>query len=212
MAPGEPVFGGRRRARAAAAGPARAPWQGAGTRRRMLLVALVIGQTALATYFMSGALPYEGTAAPLEAGLLALFVVLFAWVSAGFWTAMAGFLVLVFGDDRHAVSARGSGAAPLDPAARAAVVMPICNENVARVFAGLRATYRSLERTGLAEHFDFFVLSDSSEPDTRAAESQAWRDLCRSLGAPGPVFYRWRRHRIQKKARNRAGLCRRCGP
>ncbi len=214
MAPREPVFGRRRRSRAGAAGPARAPWQGAGTRRRMLLVALVIGQTALATYFMSGALPYEGTAggaAPLEAALLALFVVLFAWVSAGFWTAMAGFLVLVFGDDRHAVSARSSGAAPIDPAARTAVVMPICNENVARVFAGLRATYRSLERTGLAEHFDFFVLSDSSEPDTRAAESQAWRDLCRSLGAAGRLFYRWRRHRIKKKAGNVADFCRRWG-
>jgi membrane glycosyltransferase len=39
-------------------------------------------------------------------------------------------------------------------AARTAIIMPICNENVARVFAGLRAIYDSLARTGELKHFD----------------------------------------------------------
>ncbi len=188
----------------------RSAWHAAGTRRRALLLALIAAQTALATYFMAGVLPYDGSR-PLEAALLVVFAILFAWVSAGFWTALAGFGVLIAGGERHALSARSAGRAPIDPAARTALIMPICNENVQRVFAGLRATYRSLENTGELEHFDFFVLSDSSDPDTRVAEAQAWQDHCRTLGAAGRLFYRWRRHRIKKKAGNVADFCRRWG-
>jgi membrane glycosyltransferase len=89
--------------------------------------------------------------------------------------------------------------------------MPICNEDVTRVFAGLRATYRSLERTGELRHFDFFVLSDSGDAAIRAAEEQAWSEACRDLGAAARLYYRWRRHRIKKKAGNVADFCRRWG-
>ncbi|HBO78242.1 MAG TPA: hypothetical protein DD502_08800, partial [Cupriavidus sp.] len=64
--------------------------------RRWFLLALVVIQTALATYFMAKVLPYHG-ADPLEVAILVLFAVLFSWVSAGFWTAMMGFLVLAKG-------------------------------------------------------------------------------------------------------------------
>jgi membrane glycosyltransferase len=89
--------------------------------------------------------------------------------------------------------------------------MPICNEHVARVFAGLRATYESVARVGALPHFDFFILSDSSEPDTLAAERHAWRDLCESVEGFGHVFYRWRRHHIKRKSGNVADFCRRWG-
>lgn len=39
--------------------------------------------------------------------------------------------------------------------------MPICNEDVNRVFAGLRATWESVKATGNAKHFDVYILSDS---------------------------------------------------
>src|SRR5687768_5252162 len=81
----------------------RGAWHGTGTVRRTALLALIAGQTALAAYFMTGVLPYGGSE-PLEVALLVLFAILFAWVSAGFWTAMAGFLVLVGGGERHAIS------------------------------------------------------------------------------------------------------------
>ena len=35
------------------------------------------------------------------------------------------------------------------------------------VYEGLRATYESLEKTGQLERFDFFILSDSTDPDKR---------------------------------------------
>jgi membrane glycosyltransferase len=181
-----------------------------GALRRAGLLALTIGQTWIATDFMTTVLPYQGRQ-PLEIAILVLFVLLFGWVSAGFWTALAGFFLLFTGKDRYAISSRAPGTGPIDPSARTAVVMPICNEDVPRVFAGLRATYESLARTGQLQHFDFFVLSDSADPDKRVAEQAAWLDLCRAVNGFGRVFYRWRRIRIKRKSGNVADFCRRWG-
>lgn len=185
-------------------------WHPAGSHRRWFLLGLVVAQTTLATYFMAKVLPYHG-ADPLEVAILALFAILFSWVSAGFWTAMMGFLVLARGGDRHLISRSAAPDAPIDPSARTAVIMPIANEDVTRVFAGLRATYESLERSGDLAHFDFFVLSDSGNPDLRTAEHDAWMEICRAVGGFGRIFYRWRRHRVKRKTGNVADFCRRWG-
>ena len=90
--------------------------------------------------------------------------------------------------------------------------MPICNEDVTRVFAGLRATYESLARTGELDRFDFFVLSDSNDPDAASAELDAWNALCETLAdAKRRIFYRRRQHRIKRKSGNIADFCRRWG-
>jgi membrane glycosyltransferase len=185
------------------------PWQRAGALRRLALAALSVLQAGVGTWFMSSVLPYKG-AEPLEAAVLAVFAVLFWWVSAGFWTALMGFWVLLRGD-RFCITANLSSQQPIAPDARTALVMPICNEDVRRVFAGLRATWQSLARSGAAAHFDLFVLSDSSDADARVAERHAWAQMCRDLGCGERVFYRWRRHRIKRKSGNVADFCRRWG-
>jgi membrane glycosyltransferase len=185
-------------------------WHRAAAVRRIVLLALVVAQTIFATDYMSAVLPYHGRQ-PLEIGVLALFAILFLWVSAGFWTAIAGFVVQFRGRDRYAISARTGDGVPIGAGARTAIVMPICNENVARVFAGLRATHDSLARTGAIDRFDFFVLSDSSDPELRIAEREAWLDLCRRANGFGRIFYRRRQHRIKRKSGNVADFCRRWG-
>ena len=178
--------------------------------RRLILLALMLGQTILATNFMCQVLPYHG-GQTLEVVVLILFALLFLWVSAGFWTAIMGFIQLLFAGNRCLVAADNASAARIAANRRTAIVMPICNENVARVFAGLRATYRSLHETGALEHFDFYVLSDSNNPDCRVAEIAAWHNARRDLDGAGQLFYRWRRHRIKKKSGNVADFCRRWG-
>src|SRR5436190_972119 len=148
------------------------PWQRVGAARRFALLGLVLAQTWFATSFMAAILPYHGRP-PLEFALVSLFAVLFAWISAGFWTAIAGFVLLWAGGDRFAISrtlGKTAAAAPLAEDARIAIVMPVANEDIRRVFAGVRAMYESLAQTPDAGHFDFFVLSDSSDPDTRVGE------------------------------------------
>jgi len=203
MAPAEPDAGwipARRRRH----------WLRSAVLRRCALGLLVTLQTAFCTDYMAHILPYQGTQ-PLEIAILAFFAILCAWVAVGFWTALSGFGLLVSGHDRHAITARVPLETPLAPAARCAVIMPICNEDVTRVFAGLRATYDSVARTDALANFDFFVLSDSNDPDTRVAELDAWASLCRDANAFSRVFYRWRRHRIKRKSGNVADFCRRWG-
>jgi membrane glycosyltransferase len=187
-------------------------WRRQAAHRRLILVTLIVTQTLVATDYMALVLPYHGRQ-PLELAMLVLFGVLFAWISAGFWTALAGFWLLARGRDRYAISRRMTGDGPLSipPDARTAIVMPICSEDVPRVFAGLRATYESLRETGALDRFDFFVLSDTANADARVAELDAWFALCRAVDGFGRVFYRWRQHRIKRKSGNVADFCRRWG-
>lgn len=181
-----------------------------GSLRRLVLVFMMLAQTVVATYFMSAVLPYHG-AKPMEMLTLALFAILFCWVSAGFWTAMAGFLVLMRGTDRYVISREDAVPGPISANTRTAIVMPICNEDVTRVFAGLRATFESVKQGGELERFDFYVLSDSGDPDICTAELDAWVTLSRTLGAFGRIFYRHRRRRVKRKSGNIDDFCRRWG-
>ena len=179
--------------------------------RRTIFSVLVLVQTALFSYYMTDrVLPYHGRE-PLELAILSLATILFVWISLGFWTALSGFVLLCFGRDRHSITRSAKPDTQLSAEARTAVIMPICNEHVARVFAGLRGTYESLAATGDGRHFDFFILSDSNEPDTLIAERRAWFDLCTAVGGFGQIFYRWRKHRVKRKSGNVADFCRRWG-
>ncbi len=190
------------------------PARGAGQRRRFVLLALSLAPAIYATYVMSGLLPQEASSLP-EMALLAVFAILSCWLAAGFWTAMMGFVVLLRGGDRHLISRTAVEPGALPAAARTAVVMPICNEDVKRVFAGLRATIESVARADALASFDFFILSDSNEPDTCVAELDAWNALRETLNDQLSIdvqlFYRRRERRVKRKSGNIDDFCRRWG-
>jgi len=209
-----------------------ARWRWVGSMRRYILLALMIGQTLVAGWYMKGILPYQGwsfvdleevmhqpllqTATQvwpyaLQTTILILFGILFCWVSAGFWTALMGFLELLTGRDKYRISGSSAGNEPIEKGARTALVMPICNEDVPRVFAGLRATFESVAATGDLDRFDFFVLSDTNDTDIAVAEQQAWLDVCRETNGFGRIFYRRRRRRVKRKSGNLDDFCRRWG-
>jgi membrane glycosyltransferase len=188
------------------------PWEAAARRRRRVLLATV-GALALLALLLQAAPPPAAITVPWLAHV-ALATLLFAWVGSGLVTALMGMWVMLRGD-RHAL-ALPAAQRPIDKAARTAVVMPICNEDIATVFSGLRATCESLAATGTLALFDFYVLSDTADPALRAAEQRAWERLRRLLGDAavaegGRVFYRWRRRRTRRKAGNVADFCRRWG-
>ena len=189
-------------------------WQGAAQRRRWTFALLTVLSTTLATTLFAGVQPdYDN--AWLGYGQMALFALLSAWVVTGFMTGMMGFWVMLRGD-RHALSAKSVASAQLSPEARTAIIMPICNEDVATVFAGLRATCESVAATGHGATFDVFVLSDSYDKDIAKAERAAWEDLRSALAEHGQqpqvqVYYRLRTRRSHRKAGNVADFCRRWG-
>ena len=186
------------------------PWLRSARRRRRLLALLVLLPTIVATGFMTEVLPHQG-GTWLEVAIALVFGLLFGWISIGFWTALIGFGLLV-GRDRFAITNTiADPPTPIAPEARTAIVMPICEEPVARTFAGLRAVYRSLERTGALDRFDFFVLSDTGSPNTWIDEEEAWLCWCRATSGFGRIFYRRRKARVARKSGNVADFCRRWG-
>ncbi len=190
------------------------PWQNAANLRRAVFIALTLAWTMVAGLMFLDLQP-EGANPWLQTGQLLLFVVLSAWVLTGFVTALMGFWVSIFGD-RHTLRAADVRDHAMNPEARTAIIMPICNEDVATVFAGLRATCDSLAATGEAQVFDVFVLSDSYDPATQRAERAAWENLRAELAAQNgraavEVYYRLRTRRTHRKAGNVADFCRRWG-
>ncbi|MDB5972426.1 MAG: mdoH [Hydrocarboniphaga sp.] len=185
-------------------------WRWAGLVRRLVLLGFVLGQTYIAVYLMTAVLPYHGSHW-LEMCILVLYAILFAWVGSGFWTALMGFWVLLWGRDKYSINGSTPTDVPIAEGTRTAILVPIFNEDVARVFAGVRATYDSIARTGKLRHFEFFVLSDTIDSDTRVAELQAWLTMCREVNGFDHIHYRRRTHRIRRKSGNVADWCRRWG-
>ncbi|CBL44861.1 Membrane glycosyltransferase [gamma proteobacterium HdN1] len=186
------------------------PWRMRAMIRRFLLTALVLSQATLGTHYALAVLPYHGGDA-LEIALAALFALLFTWISIGFWFAIYGFFLRRMGGDSLSLWKRHHKNLHLAPMARTAIVMPIYHEPVERTLGGLRAVYLSLKEAGMIEHFDFFICSDSRNPDIWLSEQATWYKLCQELGAEGKLFYRRRSLNMRYKSGNIADFLRRWG-
>jgi len=95
--------------------------------------------------------------------------------------------------------------------AKTAVIMPVFNEECAHVFASLRVMFDALQEKGVIDYFNFFVLSDSNDPENWLEEELCWAKLVRETKGYGSIFYRRRRMGIKRKSGNVADFCRRWG-
>ncbi|MHB1565275.1 MAG: glucans biosynthesis glucosyltransferase MdoH [Acidiferrobacter sp.] len=170
-----------------------------------LLALLVLMPSVVASQFMLQVLPHPGFLI-LNGALATVFGLLFGWISIGLWISVAGALVLLW----HRASTDRSDPVAMG-GARTALVMPVFREDPIRVCAGLETVYRSLAGTGRMAEFDFFILSDSNDPDVLVEEEVAWAALCARLPPSARVFYRRRRSNIKRKSGNIADFCRRWG-
>ncbi len=145
-----------------------------------------------------------GAITTLKWALLILFVVNFSWISLAFTSAVLGFVWLI--------ARRGRPPAlPTAMATRTAVVMPIYNETPSRVFGALQAIHEDVETTGLGGGFDWFLLSDTTNPDLWIAEERAFLAMRRRLDPNARVYYRRRARNTSRKAGNIADFVTRWG-
>ena len=148
----------------------------------------------------------------LELVILALFATTFGWIVIPFWNAVFGLVLILRRCDPVSLQPIGDereGSGPIR--SRTALVMPVHNEDPARVTAGMAAILRSLIRTGHAPHFDLFLLSDTTDPSIAAAEQEAWASLTRQVGHVTGLHYRRRPSNAGRKAGNLADFCQRWG-
>lgn len=139
----------------------------------------------------------------LQYVLLVLFTVNFSWIALAFTSAVLGFFGLLFN--------RGPSGRVETLKHRTVVVMPIYNESSARTFAALAAIRESVEATGLGGHFDYFIVSDTTNPDVWIAEERAFLALRQRLGPDARVYYRHRPKNHHRKAGNIADFVTRWG-
>lgn len=133
--------------------------------------------------------------------LLVLFIILFLLTAVGCMHGVYGFFIRLFGTKRRITGLKPYKEQSMEGTSTA-IIFPIYNEDSVRVLEGLRATYESLERTGQIGKFDFFILSDSTNPDRWVEEESNWCELVRDLDALGKIYYRRRLFNEERKSGN----------
>lgn len=165
------------------------------------------GALALTLYgvFEMYAVVSVGTTTFLQYVLVALFTVNFSWIALAFTSAAAGFLYLLIGGRRK----KTPDTTPLRN--KTAILMPVYNEETARVFAAVQAIRESVDATGHGAAFDYFVLSDSTRPEAWVAEERAMLAMRERLGPDHRFYYRHRPKNTHRKAGNIADFVTRWG-
>lgn len=174
--------------------------------RRMLVFGGTVLLTATGGYEMYEVLQVGGVTV-LEAMVLALFVALLAWIAFSFMSALAGFFVLFGRTTRFSPFARCDSASL---SSKTAMLFPSYNENPKHLVARLQAMIESVRETGWGAHFDWFLLSDSTDPDIWIDEELQFLRLRRVCGTEH-VFYRHRANNTGRKSGNIAEWVNRFG-
>lgn len=161
---------------------------------------LIMLATALLT-FAGVAEMYEvlkvGGVTVLEGIVLVLFAALFAWVALSFVSGLAGFAALLRGwRDNLEIDPDG----PLPAVSRkVAMLLPSYNEDPQTVFARLQATRESTDATGSGAQFDWYILSDTTDPAVWAHEEKCFAALAADNDR---LFYRHRADNHARKSGN----------
>jgi membrane glycosyltransferase len=176
--------------------------------RRTVVLSGTAILTAAGCYEMYRVLQVGGVTV-LEAIILALFVLLFAWIAFSFMSALAGFAVLLARKSDELGFDTGATLPPIH--SRTAMLLPTYNEDAHAVLARLRATFESVEETGHGARFDWFILSDTTDPQIWIAEEKCFLELRQEVGSAAAIFYRHRPENTARKSGNIEEWVRRFG-
>jgi membrane glycosyltransferase len=175
--------------------------------RRIALAVAALSTTAFATSHLIDVVMHDGLSA-FECLMVPLFVVLVLPIALSFWIATFGFVMRRFRTDELSITRElGPSRAGTRISARTAVVIPVHNEDPARVGAGIKATFDSLARTGQLHAFEFFICSDTTDPDLWVEEEASYAELKARLSDPSRLTYVKRRRNTEHKAGNIAEFC-----
>lgn len=188
-------------------------WDGLKPRWRRWLFALLVATTTLAAIGLMVWTLQAGGFDWLDALLVACFAVTLPWTVIGFWNAVIGLLLMRFAANPAQavcpVLAAADDRQPID--SLTALLSCIRNEDAALVARNLDCMIDELVDAGVAEHFQVYVLSDSTWPEAIAAEqlqigwlADRWRGVLE-------IRYRRRSQNPGFKAGNVRDFCDRWG-
>jgi membrane glycosyltransferase len=182
------------------------------TGRRIVFAGLVLATTLLLMGLATHSLAANGLDA-LDVVLLALFLITLPWTVIGFWNAAIGFVIMRFAGNPAAVVTPAAARIRGDEAITASVALMVCirNEPPARVIRNLAPMLEGLAAAGVGSSFHLYVLSDTSDPATAAAEDASFADLAAQWRGRIAVTYRRRAENSGYKAGNIRDFCERFG-
>ena len=188
------------------------PLQSASTllRRRLIMLALVVGTVGALVALLTRVLSFDGLS-PLDFVIIFCFAITAPWNVIGFWNAVFG-LVLLHMSQRGLELAAPHVAAddPTRPiTSKTAILMAIRHEDVGPVFARLQVMKEQLDATPFGDLFEFHVLSDSAKPEIIQAEKAAVAAWRATTSDAHRIHYRVRRENKGFKAGNIREFCER---
>jgi membrane glycosyltransferase len=177
-------------------------------RRRLLVAGLNIATWLLLMWGVATVLGAGGWSI-LDYVLFTAFAIGSPWTVLGFWNSLIGFWLLHIAYDpmKQVAPFAAAGDLPTPLSLRTAILMTLRNEDPARAFLRLRTVKASVDATGEGAQFDYFVLSDTNEPEVAAAEAAAAKAWAEEVGQPGRIFYRRREVNTGFKAGNVRDFC-----
>ena len=181
------------------AAPAASPLPSEGAAlRRLIVVTGALAIAALVGAALFHVLSRQGFTL-LEGATLALSVTLSGWLGFGFVSATAGFVTAL---PRRETPATAAAAAAADIHARTAILLPTYNEDPGLILAAAQSIAEEVARLGLADRYDFFILSDTRDEQVAQAEATGLLRLRMRLKGGPAVYYRRRKANTDRKAGN----------
>ncbi|OAI30475.1 glucosyl transferase family 2 [Methylosinus sp. R-45379] len=182
-------------------------------RRRLLVAAIDAAVYVALLIWLADILGQDGWSV-IDAAILLCFAIAAPWSVLGVSNAILGFWLLHFHPrplDSVAPFAR-AGDTRRRIRTRTAVTLTIRNEDAARALTRLAAMKADLDATGEGAHFDWFVLSDTTDPRIAAQEETEFTRWRAAEGAEATrLHYRRRSDNIGYKAGNIRDFCERFG-
>jgi membrane glycosyltransferase len=178
--------------------------------RRWLVLGLNLASMAVLTSAMSHVLGARGWTVPTVA-FFVIYLIGLPWTLLGFWNSVIGFLILRLVRDPVGYTNPAMRVTPSDSpvTTRTAICLCVRNEAAQAVFARLRVMIDSVLATGQGEHFDFHVLSDTSDFEIGCLEEMMFLGL--QVKYPGVgLRYRRRGQNTGYKAGNLEEFASRC--
>ncbi len=177
------------------------------TFRRVLIFGLMILTTVFLTFKWVVSMPTDANMFA-RAVMSFLFVLTTGWIALFFWASIFGFFELLAGKTMPGI-VWPEKKTPLKT--KTAVLMPIYNEECDTVYARLLAIAESLVKTGQAQAYDMFVLSDTTNPKIWVEEENCWINAKKLMPKEINLYYRRRPRNVARKSGNIEDFCHKWG-
>lgn len=175
--------------------------------RRIIIFGLMALTTAYLTFKWTLYMPSESSIT-VKFILTLLYMLTTAWISMFFWSSVCGFIELLRYKNQAGLNWPEK---EFTLSTKTAVLMPIYNEDTKRVFANIVSMAQSLERTGQAKAYDFYVLSDTNDPKIWIEEENTWINAQKLMPDDINLYYRRRSKNTARKSGNIEDFCHKWG-